>query len=95
MNVGGYLAFTLYVGAAVADATGDQRRLLDTNMNPLLKRMKEVQEDAREWGLVAESMLINIHRIMGPDWRPKEDWLRQIKFLLKDDPHALQIGKAT
>lgn len=92
MSLGGYLAFTLYLGAAMNDASGDQRRLLRTTMKPLLARMKEVQEDGREWGLVAQSVLINVHRIMGLEWRPNHEWSNQIKLLLQDDPHATHLG---
>lgn len=93
MSLGGYLAFTLYMAAAMNDGSGDQKRLLHTDLKPLLERMKEVQEDGREWGLVAQSMLLKVDKIMGPEWQPTAEWRNQIHLLMKDDEHTQYIGK--
>jgi hypothetical protein len=80
----GYMAFTLYVGAAMHDANGDQKRLMQTKLPPLISRAKTVTHDPDEWRLVAESILINVQRIMGPEWRPIGEWAERIDALLKE-----------
>lgn len=82
MNPGGYVAFTLYVGAAFRDANRDQRSLLRTRIPPMIERLRECSDNAHEWKLVAESILIVINRIMGPKWLPSEEWMIQINLML-------------
>jgi hypothetical protein len=95
MNPGGYVAFTLYVGAAFREANRDQRSLLRTKLRPLIERMRQCSNDPREWGLVAHSIFININRIMGANWSPNEEWSRQIKLLLgRPDPLEERTAKA-
>lgn len=94
MSLGGHLAYTLYVGAALADANGDQTRLLRTKLPPMLKRMKELKDDDHNWRLAAQSLLMRIHEVMGKDWRPKGEWATQINALLKE-ANAVQERKTT
>lgn len=84
MSLGGYMAYTLYIGAAFADANGDQTRLLRTKLPPMLKRMRELQGDDHNWPLAAKSLLMRIQEVMGPKWRPSDPWMAQIKALLAD-----------
>ena len=94
MSASGYAAFTLYFGAALHDASGDQRRLLRTTLPPLIKRAKE-EKDPEQWKLIAQSMLIKVHQIM-PEWPgPTGEWLAQIKALLPEGEDAFQVGKTT
>lgn len=89
---GGYVALALYVRAAFEEATGDQRRLLRTKLPPMLRRMRELQNDDHNWPLAVKSLLLRVHQVMGPEWLPKEDSLKQIKLLLGRPLDALQIG---
>lgn len=94
MSVSGYLAFTLYFGAALHDASGDQKRLLRTALPPLIRRAK-VEKDPDQWNLIAQSMLIKVHQIM-PEWPgPTGEWLEQIKKLIPEGSDAFQVGKTT
>lgn len=83
--IGGYLALTLYVSAAVHDATPSQRRLLNTRLNPLLAQMKDLSGDDEQWRLAVKSLLIRLHGVMGNDWRPSGEWLAQINALMGKD----------
>lgn len=86
MSLGGYVAFTLWIGAAVHDATPDQRRLIQTQCRPLIERAREVSGNAEEWALVAKSIMMTVNHIMGPKWPgPQGEWLEQIERMVKGD----------
>lgn len=84
MSIAGQLALTLYVGAAIADASGDQKRLLNTTLPPLLRRAKQEAHDNAQYKLVVESMILTIGRIMGSEWRPRGEAADYINQLLKE-----------
>lgn len=85
MSVAGYLALTLYVAAARNDANGDQRQLLRTMLPPMIQRMRDYQNDDHNWPLAAKSLLMRVHQIMGPQWRPKGEWDAYITTLLRGE----------
>lgn len=77
MTYGASLQFTLFVGAAVYDATPEQRSMLQAQVTPLLVGYKETGDET--W--VREA----VHRIMGPQWMPNTDFRRQIVELQNAD----------
>jgi hypothetical protein len=94
MSIGGSAAFVLYFGAALHDASGDQRRLLRTTLPPLIRRAKE-EQDPEQWRLIAISMVMTVRRIM-PEWPgPTGEWLTQIRKLIPEGSDAFQVGKTT
>jgi hypothetical protein len=70
-----WLAFTLYVAAANADAEPEQREQLWRRLKPLLPLL-------RESSAVAGRILQNVHAVMGASWRPTGAWERQLSLLL-------------
>jgi len=73
MNVtklSGYMAFTLLIGAANADADDYQRNRLRAELLPLL-------EDTKHWN--GPAILQTFHDIMGPSWKPKGEWASAIE----------------
>lgn len=81
-SVAGWLSFTLYVGAANADATPDQRDQLRERLGPLLPLIKSSNPGV--WRPAAADILNAIGEVMGPDWRPRDEWNDQIKLLLTE-----------
>ena len=75
MSWQGWLAFTLYVGAANYDANPQQREQLRDRIRPLLEEMKEDGEAAKQ-------VLVEVGSIMGSEWRPTGDWDTVIKNML-------------
>jgi hypothetical protein len=84
VNVAGYAALTLYVGAAYAEASGDQKSLLNTKLPPMIRRMRAEAHDEEQWRLATQSLLIRIHEVMGRDWRPRGQTGLTIAHLLKE-----------
>lgn len=76
----GWLSFTLYFGAAMNDATLEQRTRFNAEIPPLLKRMRA--NDPAVWKPAAVKMMTTVSEIMGPDWEPQGDWKNQIDILL-------------
>lgn len=75
MSLGGWLAFTLYVGAAVADGDTVQRQALHDRVRPQLQELKEDRA-------AAQRILATIGEIMGADWRPTGPWEQHISAML-------------
>lgn len=75
MSWQGWLAFSLYIGAANAEATPAQRTLLRTALPPLIQELRVSRE-------AALPILQAVTRIMGPGWRPTGDWAHQIDLLV-------------
>ena len=71
-----YLVFTLYVGAARADASPEQLARLRSEFVPMLKGFREGTIDKKE-------MLTKVDEIMGKDWHVPEPWSTQIIRLVK------------
>lgn len=95
VTIGGYAAFTLYIGAAFNEASPSQRVLLRTKCQPMLNRMRELSGDAEQWAIAARSLLIRIHEVLGEEWTPKEETMRHIRSLMAEDRDAFQIRKTT
>lgn len=85
MSWAGWLSFALYVGAAVYEADTTQAQALQDRVRPQLEGLKED-------GAAAGRILETVHDIMGADWRPPEDWERQIQKLLRKENHAQGLG---
>lgn len=85
MSVGGNLALVLYLRAAWAEASLDQKKLLRTKLNPMIKRMCQEVGNDHEYRLALKSMLIRLHEVMGKEWRPKGGDAEQIKLLLSGE----------
>lgn len=99
MNVG-YLALTLYMGAAFAEANGDQKRLMRTNLQPMIQRMREEANDDVQWRLAVQSLLIRVQQVMGENWRPKGEAGDYIRRLLNESiqeraAKKVDVGKQT
>jgi hypothetical protein len=92
MNVGGYVALTMYIGAAFAEGSGDQKRLLHTKLPPMIKRMRQEAHDDEQWRLAVQSLLIRVQEVMGTGWMPKGETGDYIRRLMSE---SIQERKAT
>lgn len=78
-SLGGWAAFTLYIGAAHNDATPDQRELLRAKLPPYLDRIRN--DDPAVWKPAVEDLLKAVNAVMGPDWGPTgefDEWIRKL-----------------
>lgn len=82
MSIGGYLAFNLYIGAAFHDADEDQRYRMRQRLLPQVAQAREVRDNAEAWGVVAKSMLMVVHEVMGPSWAPQGEWMEAITSMI-------------
>lgn len=80
--VAGYLAFTLFFGAAWHDATEQQRETLRAKIKPLMEDMKEPSISPAHGRQLTVMILVETQRIMGDDWKPSGQWATQIDKLL-------------
>lgn len=72
----GYLAFTIWVAAAIYDGTPEQRQRLQDEVRPMLK-------DLRDDKITIEPILDTVTDIMGEEWAPKNEWKAWIDKLVK------------
>lgn len=85
MSLGGYLAFTLFIGAAFADSEPAKRQELRDALQPLIPEMRDKSTSLARWAQLAEMMLRETYRIMGDDWEMPADFKHQIKLLLRPE----------
>lgn len=86
-GIGGYIAFPLYIGAALHDANNVQRDLIITQSIPIIQEMHSCAEDGKKWAALAKKALEMVHDHMGPEWPgPQGEYFAQIKALLPDFP---------
>jgi hypothetical protein len=78
----GYLAFTLFFGAAWSDATPEQREALRAMTTPLLEEYKDESTSPARGRQLTAMILEETQRIMGDEWQPSGDWATQIGKLL-------------
>jgi hypothetical protein len=78
----GYLAFTLFFGAAWNDATEEQRAALRAKIAPLLEESKDESASPARGRQLTAMILVETQRIMGDEWKPQGDWSTQIDKLL-------------
>lgn len=78
----GYLAFTLFFGAAWNDATEEQREVLRARIKPLLEESKDQSTSPARGRQLTAMILVETQRIMGDDWKPSGQWAAQIDKLL-------------
>lgn len=84
-----WLAFTMYVSAAYADATGSQRAQMQERVRPVLPELKKNS-------LAGLTILKEVYEIMGPGWHPTGDYEQWLRALLqKETPVALPQPPAT
>lgn len=93
MNVGGYVALTIYVSAAFAEGNGDQRRLLHTKLPPMIKRMRAEAHDDEQWRLALQSLLIRIQEVMGVGWMPRGEIGEYIRRLISESIQEREAKK--
>lgn len=88
MTLAASLEFTLFVGAARADATANQVHLMRTKVIPLLMAYKDSGDETP----VREA----IHRIMGRQWMPNAEYREAIAQLqsARRDRHDRQYREA-
>lgn len=72
------LLVTMFIGAAVSDATPEQRVDLQDQVLPILKDESLPAGDAMANAVKATAT------VMGPDWRPTGEWDAYILKLLDD-----------
>jgi hypothetical protein len=75
-----WLAFTLYFGAAWAEANAWQQKALK-------EKFEEHQGDIRSrdpevWRPATASFLKGVQKIMGSDWAPKGEWKQHLDQLM-------------
>lgn len=81
--VAGYMAFTLFIGAAWNDASPAQRHQLRTNIRPLLDEFKDKSTSPSRARQLMAVILVDVVRTMGDDWVMPEQWMSQIEALLR------------
>jgi hypothetical protein len=79
-KLGGYMAFILFVYAAMHDANEEQRARLRSEVRPLLDAMRAKTSSEREMTAVMEKIL----EIMGDDWQMNEESRKWINKVLGD-----------
>jgi hypothetical protein len=72
-----WLAFTLFIGAARADATVAQQEELTRVLTPLLVELRHTNN--------AEEIMRTVQRVMGPTWAPGDEWRTMISNLLTEE----------
>lgn len=82
-GLGGYLAFTMFVGAAWEDAFEYQRVMIRTQGRVHLEHMRAKDPAVGKAAMVA--FLKDIQEIMGPKWKPSGEWAVVIENMLKGE----------
>lgn len=93
MTVGGYVALTMYVGAAFSEGSGDQKRLLRTKLPPMIRRMREEAHDEQQWRLAVQSLLIRVQEVMGTGWTPRGETGEYIRRLMSESIKEREAAK--
>lgn len=78
----GYLAFTLFSGAAWNDAAPEQREALRAKIKPLTAEALDRSTSPARGRQLTAMILVETQRIMGDDWKPSGQWADQIDRLL-------------
>lgn len=81
------LRFVLFVGAAMNDATPEQREVLDKKVRPLLEFYRSTGREA--------AVRIVIRDVLGQDWQPSGDFKKQIDLLKKKEGKETQSSRGT
>lgn len=81
--VAGWLAFTMFLGAAWNDATATQRQELQRHLNPALTQLKQDDLNAEQVRYLLRTILVYTQTIMGPSWEPTGEWMAVIQAMLK------------
>lgn len=76
MGFGSALTVVMFVGAANADASPDQRALLKDAIKPL-------RDDSLTPSEAYVAVVLGTAEVMGPDWRPTGQWDEWITALLE------------
>jgi hypothetical protein len=79
-KLGGYVAFILFVHAALHDANAEQRVRLRTEVRPLLDVMRD--KEAGEEGMMM--VMEKIMDIMGKNWKMNDESRQWIESMLGD-----------
>jgi hypothetical protein len=82
--VAGYLALTLFVGAAIADARPHQRAKLRAQLPAHTGRLRQCRT-GEEAASVVRDILAATQSIMGATWAPTGEWLEMINSLTKGE----------
>lgn len=80
--VAGYLALTLYVGAAINDADLAQKKRLQNEIKPHLDQLRTAEEKKMVRNAVL-GVFETIQEVMGPDWKPASAHWQFIQRLLR------------
>lgn len=78
----GYLAFTLFIGAARADADFDQLARLRAEVMPVIERLAAPKLPVAEQRKLMYIVGTRLQDIMGKDWQPRDEWWSQIQALI-------------
>jgi hypothetical protein len=77
-KLAGYMAFILFMGAAMHDANEEQRARLNSEVRPLLDAMRAKTAGEREMTAVMEKVL----EVMGDNWQMNEESRKWIELML-------------
>ena len=81
--LGPWMAFTLFIGAARADANPDQIKSLRANVLPAIADLKRRDLTPEETRRVLVVVLTRVQTIMGHDWQPQGEWMVAINSMLE------------
>jgi hypothetical protein len=81
--LGGYMAFVLFIGAAMNDAFEWQRVAIRQQLGVHLEHMRS--DDLKEAKTAMAACLSSVQQIMGRNWAPQGQWAQQIEVLLKGE----------
>lgn len=79
--IGHWVAFTLYFGAAWADAEPWQREALRHSFTVHSDGIRD--RDPEVWKPSFRSFISTVAQTMGPEWQPKGEWAEHIESFLK------------
>jgi hypothetical protein len=86
----GWLAFTLFFGAAMHDASPAQEKELRQHFHDRKDELRH--RSPAVWRPALRSFMASVQETMGSDWAPQGEWDAQIKLLVVGVHTAQGLG---
>ena len=81
-TLAGWLAFTMYISAARADASAGQLFEMRRVITPAIEGLKRRDLTPEETRRLLAIVLTRVQTIMGKDWQPQGEWMVAINSIL-------------
>jgi hypothetical protein len=87
----GWLAFTLFFGAAMHDASPAQEKELRQHFHDHKDGLRH--RSPAVWRPALRSFMVSVQETMGADWAPRGEWDAQIKLLVAEPETSMGVSR--